>query len=142
MSMKMPEPKPVPRKRNVTSKSSSSLPKTVSASDLEVKGLRSTLDEMSMQQLREIPEDAGALHNLILSLNVPQVSCKHRMFMSVLQKILLLSLIFSTTLQYEDYDYIGVWHFDNFLPSVYFYPIYNHSLLYYYIGFWHIRCVV
>ena len=72
--MSMPQlnqPKPVPRKRNLNP--SSSLPRNTSAKDLDVKGLRSKLDEMSMQQLRDILEDAAALHDVIMSLNVVQV---------------------------------------------------------------------
>lgn len=76
----MEAPKPVPRKRNIGSSSSSSLAtrtsslsKSGSTKDLDVRGLRSKLDEMSMQQLRDVLEDAAALHTLISSLNVPQV---------------------------------------------------------------------
>ena len=86
MSVESP-PRPVPRKRNVAAKSSSSsvtrdAPRdgrtpsvSVSAKDLEVKRLRGKLDELSMQELRNILEDAAALHGLISSLSVPQVCC-------------------------------------------------------------------
>ena len=86
MSVESP-PRPVPRKRNVAPKSSSSSVTSsvtrdartpsvsVSAKDLEVKGLRSKLDELSMQELRGILEDAAALHSFISSLSVPQVCC-------------------------------------------------------------------
>ena len=82
MSVESP-PRPVPRKRNIAAKSSSSSVTrppsiSVSAKDLEVKGLRSKLDELSMQELRNSLEDAGALHGLISSLSVPQVCCKHQ----------------------------------------------------------------
>lgn len=78
MSVESP-PRPVPRKRNIAAKSSAPSARTpsisVSAKDLEVKGLRSKLDEFSMQQLRDILEDAAALHGFISSLSVPQVCC-------------------------------------------------------------------
>lgn len=82
MSVESP-PRPVPRKRNIAAKSSApSVTKdartpsiSVSAKDLEVKGLRSKLDELSMQQLRDILENAAALHGFISSLSVPQVCC-------------------------------------------------------------------
>lgn len=71
----MSVPKPVPRKKKA--ETSPSLPRNITAKDLDVKGLRSKLDEMSMQQLRDILEDAAALHDVITSLNVGQVCCKH-----------------------------------------------------------------
>jgi len=71
MSMSMPKPAPVPRKKAVSGPSLSS--KSTSATDLQVTGLRSTLDEMSMPELRAVLNDVGALHELIMKLNVPQV---------------------------------------------------------------------
>ena len=76
--MSVEAPQPVPRKRKAGStSSSSSVTKSssvsVSIKDLDVRGLRGKLDELSMPQLRDILEDAGAMHNLISSLNVPQV---------------------------------------------------------------------
>lgn len=78
--MSVEAPQPVPRKRkavSTSSSSSSSVTKTnsvsVSVKDLDVRGLRGKLDELSMPQLRDILEDAGAMHNLISSLNIPQV---------------------------------------------------------------------
>ena len=81
MSVEVP-PKPAPRKRNVAAKSSTSSVTrspsvSISTKDLEVKGLRGKLDELSMQELRNILEDAAAIHGLISSLSVPQVCCKH-----------------------------------------------------------------
>ena len=74
--MSVEAPRPVPRKRNVVpTTSSSSVPRSgsISGKDLDVRGLRSKLDEMSMQQLRDVLENAAALHSLISSLQVPQV---------------------------------------------------------------------
>lgn len=71
MSMSMPRPPPVPRKRAVSGPSLSS--KSTSSSDLQVTGLRSTLDELSMSELRVVLDDVAALHELIMKLNVPQV---------------------------------------------------------------------
>lgn len=75
--MSVEAPRPVPRKRNVaptTSSSSATRSGSISGKDLEVKGLRGKLDEMSMQQLRDVLENAAAIHSLISSLQVPQVS--------------------------------------------------------------------
>lgn len=74
----MSQPRPVPRKRNVAPQSSSpSVTRKGSGKGLDVKGIRSKLDEMSMQQLRDVLEDAGALHGVISTLNVPQVCREH-----------------------------------------------------------------
>ena len=69
--MSMPKPAPVPKKRAMSGPSLSS--KSISASDLQVTGLRSTLDEMSMPELRAVLNDVTSLHELIMKLNVPQV---------------------------------------------------------------------
>ena len=75
-------PKPLPRKRNVAPKSSTSTVTRTSSGPVkavDVKGLRSKLDEMSMRELRDVLEDAGALLTLISTLNVPQVCCKYQL---------------------------------------------------------------
>ena len=71
MSMSMPRPAPVPRKRAVSGPSLSQ--NSTSSSDLQVTGLRSTLDEMSMPELRAVLDDVASLHELIMNLNVPRV---------------------------------------------------------------------
>jgi len=64
-----------------------------SVKDLDVKGLRSALDEMSMQQLRNTLEDAAALHDVITSLNITQVCYKYSWcFISVVYEILYYNL--------------------------------------------------
>ncbi|XP_065891314.1 vacuolar protein sorting-associated protein 37B-like [Dysidea avara] len=71
MSMSMPRPAPVPRKRAVSGPSLSQ--NSTSSSDLQVTGLRSTLDEMSMPELRAVLDDVASLHELIMNLNVPRL---------------------------------------------------------------------